>query len=45
MKKLNAALMGFALMLALAASAFGAKTCCDGSSCCNGQACCGEVKK
>jgi len=45
MKKLTAALMGGALMLALTASAFGAKTCCDGSSCCNGQACCNEAKK
>lgn len=45
MKKLSAALAGIALMLALTTSAFGAKTCCNGSSCCHGQACCHKVKK
>jgi hypothetical protein len=33
------------LMLALTTSAFGAKTCWNGSSCCHGQACCHKVKK
>lgn len=44
MKKISAALLGVALMLALTASAFGAKTCCDGGSCCN-EACCSKALK
>jgi hypothetical protein len=40
MKRVTSALMGLALMLTLAAGAYAADCCANGSACCKGQTCC-----
>jgi hypothetical protein len=44
MKRINAVLMGIALLLSLSAGAFAAGCCGDGASCCKGQVCCKNKK-
>jgi hypothetical protein len=44
MKRINAVLMGIALMLSLSVGAYAASCCGDGAACCKGQTCCKNKK-